>query len=64
MSDAELWTTDSICFRYFNLLQEFKTTKAIWIEWHSLIGKNNKIVSDSFLVTLEKKLGFVFANIK
>ena len=27
MAEAELWTTDSICFRYFNLLQEFKTTK-------------------------------------
>lgn len=27
MAEAELWTTESICFRYFNLLQEFKTTK-------------------------------------
>jgi hypothetical protein len=29
LADADLWTTDSICFRYFNLLQEFKTTKQV-----------------------------------
>jgi len=27
LADADLWTTESICFRYFNLLQEFKTKK-------------------------------------
>jgi len=29
ISDSELWNTDSLCFRYFNLLQEFKTTKSV-----------------------------------
>lgn len=27
--DAELWTTDSLCFRYFNILQQYKTTKQV-----------------------------------
>jgi hypothetical protein len=29
MADIDLWTTESICFRYFNLLQEFKTKKQV-----------------------------------
>lgn len=29
LADIDLWTTESICFRYFNLLQEFKTKKQV-----------------------------------
>ena len=29
MSDPELWTTESLCFTYFNILHQYKTTKQV-----------------------------------
>ena len=28
-TDAELWNTESICFRYYNILHSYKTTKQV-----------------------------------
>jgi len=30
---GELWTAESLCFRYFNFFQQFKTEMATEIEW-------------------------------
>lgn len=32
-ADAELWKPDSLCFRYYNILQHYKATKQVWIWW-------------------------------
>jgi hypothetical protein len=31
--DEDLWTAESLCFRYFNFFQQFKTEMATEIEW-------------------------------
>ena len=28
-ADHELWNTDSLCFNYYNILQQYKTTKQV-----------------------------------
>jgi len=33
MPDAELWNTESLCFNYYNILQQYKTTKQDHIQW-------------------------------
>ena len=29
MAEPELWNTDSLCFTYYNILQQYKTTKQV-----------------------------------
>lgn len=29
MADKELWNTESLCFNYYNILQQYKTTKQV-----------------------------------
>ena len=29
IADAELWNVDSLCFRYFNILHQYKTIKTV-----------------------------------
>jgi len=50
ISDSELWNTDSLCFRYFNLLQEFKTTKSTWIDWHNTIVKYGAVGNETYIL--------------
>lgn len=55
IADPELWTVDSLCFRYFNILHLYKTNKQIWIEWLRICKKGP--VSDSDMLKIEQRIG-------
>lgn len=55
ITDPELWNTESLCFRYFNILHLYKTNKQVWIDWLRIIKKGP--VSDSELVKIEQRVG-------
>lgn len=55
IADAELWSTESLCFTYFNILIQYRTTKQNLIEWLRLTRDGP--ASDSQLIGVEKRLG-------
>mmetsp|Transcript_27121 Transcript_27121/g.36231 ORF Transcript_27121/g.36231 Transcript_27121/m.36231 type:complete len:280 (-) Transcript_27121:285-1124(-) len=60
--DQELWNTESLCFNYYNILQQYKTTKQDWIEWLRLCRQGP--VNESTLLQIERKLQINIAAVK
>lgn len=62
IADPELWNTDSLCFNYYNILQQYKTTKQDWIEWLRLCRQGP--VNEATLLQIEKRLQINVAAIR
>lgn len=62
LPDPELWNTESLSFRYFNTLHQYKATHQLWIEWLRMI--KNGPLGDAQMTALEKKCGINLAAFK
>lgn len=53
VADPELWNTDSLCFNYYNILQQYKTTKQVSTakSWHDILRSDmTECVGDALFV--------------
>jgi len=55
-NDVDVWNTECIAFRSFNILQQFKSQKQNWISWHNDILQGGRVVNESYLNKLEAKV--------
>ena len=53
---AELWTTESLCYRYFNFFQQFMIEMATEIQWLQFCSKGNEL-DDQKISEFEKMKG-------
>jgi len=60
MAEPELWNTDSLCFTYYNILQQYKTTKQTYIEWLRVC--RNSPASEAQIVSLERRIKIEVAD--
>jgi len=55
---AELWTAESLCFRYFNFFQQFKNEMATEIEWLQHCSRGSSL-DEAKLKQIEQMKGIV-----
>jgi len=58
------WTPESLCFRYYNTLQDFKCKMDAWINLHSSLFQRKSIPNDQEMYEFEFTLGIDVKSIK